>query len=109
MRLPPCGHFSVEREIELGPQTDPLHAELGAAVAQAGVDLLIAIGEPPRVTARAAQDASAQDLQVQCFDDAASACDRLRDLIREDDIVLVKGSRTARLERVVERLIEDYG
>jgi UDP-N-acetylmuramoyl-tripeptide--D-alanyl-D-alanine ligase len=99
-----CGEMA-----ELGPQTNPLHAELGAAVAQAGVDLLVAIGEAPRITARAAQDASVEDLRVRCFDDAASACDRLRDLIREDDIVLVKGSRMARLERVVERLIKDYG
>lgn len=96
-----CGEMA-----ELGPQSESLHAELGAAVVEAGVDLLVTIGEPPRVTARAAQDASRHSLQVQCFDDAAAACDRLGELIRENDIVLVKGSRMARLERVVERLRE---
>ena len=99
-----CGEMA-----ELGPQTKSLHAELGATVAETGVDLLVTIGESPRVTARAAQEATRRSLQVQCFDDAASACDRLRELIRENDIVLVKGSRMARLERVVERLIKDYG
>jgi len=96
-----CGEMA-----ELGPQTKSLHAELGVAVAETGVDLLVTIGEPPRVTARAAQDATRQSLQVQCFDDAAAACDGMRELIRQNDIVLVKGSRMARLERVVERLRE---
>lgn len=96
-----CGEMA-----ELGPQTKSLHAELGATVAETGVDLLVTIGEPPRITARAAQDATRQSLQVQCFDDAAAACDRLRELVQENDIVLVKGSRLARLERVVEKLRE---
>ncbi len=96
-----CGEMA-----ELGPQTKALHAELGATVAETGVDLLVTIGEPPRVTARSAQEAARQSLQVQCFDDAAAACDRLRELIQENDIILVKGSRMARLERVVDRLRE---
>jgi UDP-N-acetylmuramoyl-tripeptide--D-alanyl-D-alanine ligase len=112
--LRPAGNASRDRRLvficgemaELGPQTKALHAELGAAVAEAGVDLLVTIGEPPRITARAAQEATRRSLQVQCFDDAASACDHMRELIRENDIVLVKGSRMARLERVVEKLRE---
>ncbi len=115
--LRPAGEASRSRRLvficgemaELGPQTKSLHAELGTTVAETGVDLLVTVGEPPRVTARAAQEATRQSLQVQCFDDAASACDHLRELVRENDIVLVKGSRMARLERVVERLIKDYG
>lgn len=96
-----CGEMA-----ELGPQTESLHAELGVAVARTGVDLLVTIGGPPHITASAAQDAAGRSLQVQCFDDAAAACDRMADLIRQGDIVLVKGSRTARLERVVDRLRE---
>jgi len=59
-----------------------------------------------RVTARTAREATRQDLAVQSFDDAVTACDHLRKFIREDDIVLVKGSRMARLERVVQKLRE---
>ncbi len=112
--LRPAGNGSRERRLvficgemaELGKQTEPLHAELGAAVAEANVDLLVTIGKPPRITADAALESSRQRLQVQCFDDTASACERMRELIRENDIILVKGSRMARLERVVERLRE---
>jgi UDP-N-acetylmuramoyl-tripeptide--D-alanyl-D-alanine ligase len=99
-----CGEMA-----ELGAQSQSLHAELGTAVADAGVDLLVAIGELPQVAARAAQEASQDGLQVKEFADTASACDHMQDLIRKDDIILVKGSRVARLERVVEELVKDYG
>jgi UDP-N-acetylmuramoyl-tripeptide--D-alanyl-D-alanine ligase len=94
-----CGHMG-----ELGPQTQLLHAELGVAAAQAGVDLLVTVGGPPKVTAQAAREASRRDLRTLCFDDTLSACDHVQEFVREDDIILVKGSRTARLERVVEAL-----
>jgi UDP-N-acetylmuramoyl-tripeptide--D-alanyl-D-alanine ligase len=99
-----CGEMA-----ELGPQTQALHAELGRAVAEAGVDLLVTVGEPPRATARAARAAARHDLQTKCFDCTASVCAQVQEIIKEDDIVLVKGSRTARLEQVVERLIKDHG
>jgi len=99
-----CGEMA-----ELGPQSQSLHAELGKAAAEAGVDLLVAVGELPRVVAKAAHEASRDGLQVREFADTASACDHIQDLIRKDDIILVKGSRVARLERLVEKLIKDYG
>ncbi len=94
-----CGHMG-----ELGPQSQSLHAELGVAAAQAGVDLFVAVGEPPKTAAQAARKTSRQDLQTLCFDDTLSACSHVQEFVREDDIILVKGSRTARLERVVEAL-----
>ena len=99
-----CGEMA-----ELGRQTQALHAELGRAVAEAGVDLLVTAGTPPQTTARAAKETARHNLQTMSFDDAVSVCNHMQEFIREDDIVLVKGSRTARLERVVEELIKDYG
>jgi UDP-N-acetylmuramoyl-tripeptide--D-alanyl-D-alanine ligase len=99
-----CGHMG-----ELGPQTQSLHAQLGVAVAEAGVDLMVAVGEPPKTAAQAAREAARQDLQTLCFEDTLSVCDHVQEFVREDDIILVKGSRTARLERVVQQLIKDNG
>jgi UDP-N-acetylmuramoyl-tripeptide--D-alanyl-D-alanine ligase len=98
-----CGHMA-----ELGAQSEALHAELGIEVARAGVDLLIAIGEPTRTTAAAAHDVATYDLQTVCFDDTASLCDNLERFVTEYDIILVKGSRAARLETVVQGLIKEY-
>jgi UDP-N-acetylmuramoyl-tripeptide--D-alanyl-D-alanine ligase len=99
-----CGHMG-----ELGPQSPSLHAQLGVAAAEAGVDLMVAVGEPPKAAARAAREAARRDLRTLCFEDTLSACDHVQEFVREDDIILVKGSRTARLERVVQQLIKDYG
>lgn len=93
---------------ELGPQTPWLHAELGAAVAEAGVELLVTVGQAARNTARVAKEVARHDLQTICFDDTLAVCDRLGEWVRRDDIILVKGSRTARLERVVEKLRERF-
>ncbi|HON91170.1 MAG TPA: UDP-N-acetylmuramoyl-tripeptide--D-alanyl-D-alanine ligase [Sedimentisphaerales bacterium] len=89
---------------ELGPQTESLHEELGIAAAEAGVDLFVAVGEPPKTAAQAARQAARRDLQILCFEDTLSVCDHVQEFVREDDIILVKGSRAARLERVVETL-----
>lgn len=94
---------------ELGSQSEDFHAELGRQVAEAGVDLLVTVGEPTRATARAATEAARHDLQTRHFDDTLSLCNVLQDVIGKDDIILVKGSRTARLERVVRALIKDEG
>lgn len=96
-----CGEMA-----ELGHQTQALHEELGAAVAEAGVDLLVAVGDAPRVTVQVAREKAKHDLQTRCFDDAAAVCDHMQEFLRPDDMILVKGSRTARLERIVDALRE---
>ena len=93
---------------ELGPQTESLHAELGRAVVEAGVDVLLTVGESAKTTAGTARAAS-NGLGVEHFDDTGSLCDKLERLVRDYDIILVKGSRTARLENVIAQLIKDYG
>lgn len=99
-----CGHMA-----ELGSQSETLHAEVGREVARVGVDLLITVGEAAKTTLAAAREASKHDLQAVCFDDTAALCDNLERLIREYDIILVKGSRAARLENVVQELTKSHG
>ena len=99
-----CGEMA-----ELGSQTQALHAELGRAVAETGVDLLVTVGTPPQTTARAAKETARHNLQTRSFDDTLSVCNHIQEFVEKDDIVLIKGSRTARLERVVEQLIKDHG
>ena len=58
--------------------------------------------------AQAAQASAGHDMHVRCFADATSVCDNLHEFIRDYDIILVKGSRVARLEVVVDKLRELY-
>jgi UDP-N-acetylmuramoyl-tripeptide--D-alanyl-D-alanine ligase len=96
-----CGDMA-----ELGQQSRHFHAQLGALIGRTKVQLLLAVGDFAEVTAEAAQDAAGHRLQTQCLDDAAALCNNLDKFIRRSDIVLVKGSRVAGLEVVVERLKE---
>jgi UDP-N-acetylmuramoyl-tripeptide--D-alanyl-D-alanine ligase len=99
-----CGEMA-----ELGAQTQALHEELGRAVAEAGVDLLVTVGKLPQTAAQAARATARHDLQTRSFADTVSVCNHIQEFLRKDDILLVKGSRTARLERVVEALTKDFG
>ena len=94
-----CGDMA-----ELGRDAERLHTQLGASIAQAKVQLLIAVGRLAAVAAEAAREAADYDLQTKCFKDASAACDNLHEFVKDYDIVLVKGSRTTRLETAVEKL-----
>jgi UDP-N-acetylmuramoyl-tripeptide--D-alanyl-D-alanine ligase len=96
-----CGDMA-----ELGPQSRRLHTELGRLVANAEVRLLLAVGDSARVTAQAAKTDAKYDLQTKCFKDTFTACNNLEKFIKDYDIILVKGSRVARLEMVIEKLKE---
>jgi UDP-N-acetylmuramyl pentapeptide synthase len=111
---------------ELGQQTERLHTELGTYIAQAKVRLLVAVGKFAKITSEAALACSnanagaktnaeynsdyheAKYLKIKCFEDTLSACNNLHEFIKDYDIILVKGSRTAKLEMVVEKLKELY-
>ena len=96
-----CGEMA-----ELGQQSRHFHAQLGALIGRSPVQLLLAVGDFAEVTAEAAQDAAGRRLQTECLNDAVAVCNNLDKFIRRSDIVLVKGSRVAGLEMVVERLKE---
>jgi UDP-N-acetylmuramoyl-tripeptide--D-alanyl-D-alanine ligase len=96
-----CGDMA-----ELGPQTEELHTELGRNIAQARVKLLLAIGKLAKIAAEAAQANTDNYLEIKCFEDTVSACNNLHEFIKDYDIILVKGSRVAKLEVVVDKLKE---
>jgi UDP-N-acetylmuramoyl-tripeptide--D-alanyl-D-alanine ligase len=91
--------------LELGEHALALHQGVGRDVSKAGVDLLIAVGGPPaEAIVRAAVDsgmAPERATHVATSDEAADLAARL---VAPGDLVLVKGSRGIRTDRVVDRL-----
>jgi UDP-N-acetylmuramoyl-tripeptide--D-alanyl-D-alanine ligase len=91
---------------ELGHHAEHFHRQLGQSVAKTPIKLLITVGKFSKVAADAAKKTADNNLQIKSFDDTISLCNMLKDLIKDSDIILVKGSRAAGLEIVVEKLKE---
>jgi UDP-N-acetylmuramoyl-tripeptide--D-alanyl-D-alanine ligase len=96
-----CGDMA-----ELGPQAGQLHAELGKNIIQANVQLLLTAGEFAEITAASVRAGSGDNMQIKCYEDAASISNNLHKYIKDYDIILIKGSRVAKLETVVEKIKE---
>jgi UDP-N-acetylmuramoyl-tripeptide--D-alanyl-D-alanine ligase len=99
----PGQHIAVLGEmLELGPHSVEEHTRLGCAVAEAGVDALIAVGVEAGPLADAARERGVYD--VVHVPDAAAALAVASDRVGAADVVLVKGSRAVGLELVVRGL-----
>lgn len=94
-RIAVLGHMS-----ELGEESERGHREVGEAAAALGIDELIAVGKIGATMARAAQEAGLKKcLRVDSPGDAAAI---LGETAVPGDLILIKGSRSAGMERVLE-------
>ncbi|MEL6949926.1 MAG: UDP-N-acetylmuramoyl-tripeptide--D-alanyl-D-alanine ligase [Pseudomonadota bacterium] len=83
---------------ELGDDTESLHAALGRDLAAAGVERLFALGPLSAATAQAFGELAEH------FEDHDALAERVAQGLAPDVRVLVKGSRSMRMEHIVERL-----
>ena len=89
---------------ELGPIAFEEHERLGELVVRIGVERLVTVGDEARAIARAAIREGQLPEDVATYDDPMDAADDVRAWANPGDVVLVKGSRVAGLERVAEAL-----
>jgi UDP-N-acetylmuramoyl-tripeptide--D-alanyl-D-alanine ligase len=105
LREVPCSgrRIAVLGEMaEMGSHAPALHAEVGRLAALCAVDMLVAVGAMARVTGEAARQAGLE--AVHELEDAEAAADLLLRTARPGDVILIKASRRARLERISDRL-----
>jgi len=89
---------------ELGPISFDEHERLGELIVRVGVERLITVGEPARTIALAAIREGQLPEDVVTCEGPAQAEAEVRAWARAGDVVLLKGSRVAGLERVAEAL-----
>ena len=99
-RIAVLGHMA-----ELGAGTDAIHGELGRWIADQPVDTLCTVGAIARPLAEAARRQRPGDW-VQAADTHAEAAAFLQQHARPSDVVLLKGSRSAHVETVLDHLPE---
>ena len=85
---------------ELGPQSEALHRAIGKRIAAARMDALVTVGPLSRATAEQCPP------RTPChhYADASEAARHLETWLRPGDLVLIKGSRAMKLERIVAEL-----
>ncbi len=90
--------------LELGPIETEAHRELGERAVRAGVKLLAAFGPRSRGTVAAARAAGLPEADAFHTEDMGELVTWSKARLSPSDILLVKGSRGMKLERLVEAL-----
>ena len=89
--------------LELGSIADEAHRDIGRHVAACGVDVLVGLGRHARIAVEAGRAAGiARTQHTETFEDTVAFL--LKELA-PGDVVLVKGSRGMRMERIVDALV----
>jgi len=86
---------------ELGSESEHGHREVGETAATFKLDYLIAIGGVAAAIAEAAERAGLKESAV--VRSTSEAADLLGEITAPGDLVLIKGSRAARTEEVIEQ------
>jgi UDP-N-acetylmuramoyl-tripeptide--D-alanyl-D-alanine ligase len=92
---------------ELGESSQAAHAEVGRRAAEFHVDKLFTVGPQAREIARAARCGGLQTVVE--IPEVETAVHTVRKFARPGDVVLVKASRSMRLERITEALRTNLG
>lgn len=95
--------------LDLGVLAHAEHANVGRFAADAGVDLLIGVGEFADALVDGALAAGMPPEQARACESLDALDPILDELLMTSDMILFKGSRALGLERVAERLLESVG
>ncbi|MEX0651894.1 MAG: UDP-N-acetylmuramoyl-tripeptide--D-alanyl-D-alanine ligase [Candidatus Paceibacterota bacterium] len=91
--------------MELGTFSVAEHKKVGEAVV-GNVDRLVTVGVRARSIAESAQKHGMEKRHMFHFEDSERAGEKIRTLIEKDDVILVKGSQSMRMEYIVKALME---
>jgi len=92
---------------ELGEASEEAHREAGRLAGALDLDGLFVLGASAEIVAAGARAAGLPSERIHVERDHETIAARLRERLGKGDRILVKGSRAARMERVIEALIPD--
>lgn len=92
--------------MELGRVSVEEHRKAGAKAAKV-CDILITVGVRARDIAMGALDNGMKDENILQFEDAQKAAVEIQNMLQEGDAVLVKGSQSMRMEKIVEEIMQE--
>jgi UDP-N-acetylmuramoyl-tripeptide--D-alanyl-D-alanine ligase len=87
--------------LELGGISADAHRTIGAEYGRIGLAWLCLVGDGADDYRRGALESGMEDGRIRCFGDSAAAASFIEENTHAGDVVLVKGSRGIRMERVL--------
>ena len=94
---------------ELGENAPEFHREIGICAGEIGFTKLLLRGEFAQVVAQGAMSAGISYENIVLFDDVAHAVDDIVCTLKDGDWILVKASRTMKMEQVVDAIVKKGG
>jgi UDP-N-acetylmuramoyl-tripeptide--D-alanyl-D-alanine ligase len=92
--------------MELGGFSMEAHQHLGEKAGELSIDFLLALGEEAVVVVESAIRHGLNPDNARVVENHAEAASILKQVIREGDWILVKGSRKMAMEKIAEEIIE---
>lgn len=89
--------------LELGEFSNELHTKVGEEVAKNSIDILVTVGKMGKVIANSTKDMN-EKVEVYSFDGNEKAIERLKEIIKSGDSILVKASNGMKFKEIVEGL-----
>lgn len=107
------GGASAKRKIvvagemrELGNDAENIHFETGKRIAEIGIDKLVGVEGFAKNLVEGAQ--AVNNLETEFYENSTIAGENFVDELQAGDLVLVKGSRGVKTEKVIEKILEKF-
>ncbi|MFQ5425146.1 MAG: UDP-N-acetylmuramoyl-tripeptide--D-alanyl-D-alanine ligase [Phycisphaerae bacterium] len=91
---------------ELGEQTERCHRAVGREAGRSTAHVIIAVGRCARIVADGATGTAGTSKRIYSIPTVELLSEKIKDLIEPGDVVLLKASRSVRLERLVQPLTD---
>ncbi|MEW5693204.1 MAG: UDP-N-acetylmuramoyl-tripeptide--D-alanyl-D-alanine ligase [Candidatus Hydrogenedentota bacterium] len=95
--------------LELGPQCIDLHIELGKEIDKEKIDLLITYGGLASFIIEGAIESGFDKSKIRAFKDKEECINYLKNVLKEGDNILVKGSRGMKMEEIIDGIAGSGG
>ncbi len=93
--------------LELGEYSEQAHIEVGELVCDYNIDCLIAVGKMAEKVAKGAIEKGFNSSELYVFYDNNAATAHIKDILKKNDVILLKGSRGIRLEEIADYIAEN--
>ena len=103
------GYVFLGDMLELGAESEEMHRKIGMLIATIGINALFLQGDFSKVTAAGAIEGGLSPENIFSLSGEDNSIHYLKENLKKGDWILVKGSRGMKMEKIVDRICENFG